>query len=857
MNLAPGTKLGPYEIVVLVGAGGMGEVYRARDSRLKRDVAVKVLPRALSLDADRLRRFEQEALATAALNHPNILAVYDIGSSEGAPYVVSELLEGETLRDRLRTGPIPLRKALDHALQIAHGLAAAHEKGIIHRDLKPENLFLTKDGRLKILDFGLAKLTQAEPGSHTSLATVSQGTEAGMVLGTAGYMSPEQVRGLALDTRSDIFSLGAILYEMLSGKRAFHGDTAADTLSSILKEDPPDLSETNRNVSPALERIVQHCLEKRPEARFHSASDIAFDLEHLSGISGTTPRATPLQADRPSRRLPLLLAGSLGLALGMLTLGWWLGHSSHTPPAEYKQITFRMGSIGNVRFTPDGSIVYSAVWEGGDQQLYMARANDPSARELGLKNAELLSISKTGELAVRLNSVSPSAFLQFGTLARVPLSGGTPREMLDNVQGADWAADGEAMAVVHYLPENRHWRLEYPIGKVLFESIGWISDPRISPDGKWIAFADHENTEGDDEGSVAVIAADGNGKEQKLSSGWESIEGIVWSPAGDEVWFAATTSGSADNPRAVTLSGKLRTLTNVPGGMWLEDLRNGTALTVTQQTRAGLRGISPGGKEERELGWFGWAVLSDISRDGRKILFYEVGDAGGPNYTVFLRDTDGSPPASLGEGDGVAISPDAKWVITKSAKGGPLNLVPTGAGESRPLTRDAIVYGTVRWLPDGKQLLATGIEAGHGARDYLIDVSTGASKPVTPEGVSGVWLSPDGSSTSVQEPDGKWGIWALNGSGIRLVPGLDGKYRMTGWSPDGASVYVASRARERVAKVYKVNTVTGKMDLWRAFGNSGAGFSSVDTVLLSNDGTAYAYRYNQLTSQAYIVTGLK
>ena len=287
MALTPGTKLGPYEIQSPIGAGGMGEVYRARDSRLKRDVAVKVLPQALSLDADRLHRFEQEALATAALNHPNILAVFDIGTSEGSPYVVSELLEGETLRERVRSGAIPVRKALDHSLQIAHGLAAAHEKGIIHRDLKPENLFLTKDGRVKILDFGLAKLIQSEPSAQTSLRTVTHGTEAGMVLGTAGYMSPEQVRGIAVDARSDIFSFGAILYEMLSGKRAFHGDTAADTMTAILKEDTPDLTETNRNISPALERIVQHCLEKNPEARFHSASDIAFDLEHLSGISGT------------------------------------------------------------------------------------------------------------------------------------------------------------------------------------------------------------------------------------------------------------------------------------------------------------------------------------------------------------------------------------------------------------------------------------------------------------------------------------------------------------------------------------------------------------------------------------------
>jgi len=300
MALTSGTKLGPYEIVSPLGAGGMGEVYRCRDPRLKREVAIKVLPQAFSLDADRLRRFEQEALATAALNHPNILAVFDIGTIEGSPYVVSELLEGETLRERLRSGSIAVRKALDYALQIAHGLAAAHEKGIIHRDLKPENLFVTKDGRVKILDFGLAKLTQDEPGTHTSLPTATHGTEAGVVMGTAGYMSPEQVRGIALDPRSDIFSFGAILYEMLSGKRAFHGDTAADTMSAILKEDPPDLNETNRNVSPALERVVQHCLEKNPEQRFHSARDVAFDLETLSNQSGTGSRLRAVTDQRRS-----------------------------------------------------------------------------------------------------------------------------------------------------------------------------------------------------------------------------------------------------------------------------------------------------------------------------------------------------------------------------------------------------------------------------------------------------------------------------------------------------------------------------------------------------------------------------
>ena len=864
MNLTPGSKLGPYEIVAPLGAGGMGEVFRARDSRLKREVAIKVLPQAFSLDADRLRRFEQEALATAALNHPNILAVFDIGTHEGAPYVVSELLEGETLRDRLRGGSIAVRKTLDYALQIAHGLAAAHEKGIVHRDLKPENLFITKDGRVKILDFGLAKLTQSDPGDHSSLPTMTHATEAGVVLGTAGYMSPEQVRGIAVDARSDIFSFGAILYEMISGKRAFHGDTAADTMSAILKEDPPDFAETNRNVSPALERIVQHCLEKNPEARFHSASDIAFDLEHLTGVSGATARAATaaVAGARPRGKLLVMAASGCVLALLMLGVGWFLGRGSgRVAPPEYQQITFRTGSIGNARFTPDGSVVFSASWDGGDTQLYMARSDDPGARELGMKDTELLAVSKSGELAVRLKTSAYGGYARSGTLARVPLSGGTPREVLENVQDADWSPNGDSLAVVRYVPENSHWRLEYPIGKVLFDSIGWISHPKISPDGKWVAFADHDNPGGDDEGSVAVIAADGkdNNVDKKLSKGWSSLQGILWSPAGDEIWFTSSNSGFAANPRAVTLSGKLRTITNVPGGMWLQDLRNGAALMIAHQRRIGIQGRAPGGKEEHELGWFGWSILHDISPDGRKVLFDEEADGGGPDYTVFLRDTDGSPPARIGEGNAMAISPDAKWAITKPAKGGSLNLVPTGAGAARTLTHDAVSYSEARWLPDGKRLLASGIETGHGTRDYLIDLSTGDSKPFTPEGVAGTQLSPDGRSTAVLGPDGKWGTWPLDGSGIHLIPGLDSSNNVTGWSPDGGSVYVvSSRVGQRTAKVYQVDVATGKVQLWKTFGaDVGAGVSSVDGPFLSHDGTAYAYIYTRTLSEAFVVTGLK
>ncbi len=857
MNLTPGTKLGPYEIVSLLGAGGMGEVYRARDARLKRDVAIKVLPPALSLDADRMRRFEQEALATAALNHPNILAVFDIGASEGSPYVVSELLEGETLRERLRSGAIPARKSLDYALQFARGLGAAHEKGIIHRDLKSENLFVTKDGRLKILDFGLAKLTQPD-NSQTAMATVTHATEAGVVMGTAGYMSPEQVRGGVLDARSDIFSFGAILYEMLSGKRAFHGDTTADTMSAILKEDPPELSETNRNVSPALERIVHHCLEKNPEGRFHSASDIAFDLEHLTGASGASARVSAVTSAGPRRKMWIGLAAAFIVGAVLLGVGWLLGRDgTRVSIPEYQQITFRTGSIGNARFTPDGSIVYSAVWEGGERQLYMSRTDDPGSRELGIKKADLLAISKSGEIAILLNPVGHGGYARSGTMARVPLSGGTPHEVLDNVQDADWSANGADIAVVRYLPESGHWRLEYPIGKVLLDGINWISHPKVSPDGKWIAFADHETPGGDDHGSVAVIGTDGKEPAKKLSSGWTTVQGILWSPAGDEIWFTSTNTGTAANPRAVTLSGKLRTLANVPGGMWLEDIRNGTVLTVANHQRVGIRGISPGGKEERELGWFGWSELADISRDGKKILFEEEGDGGGPNYTVFLRDTDGSPPAKIGEGLSEALSPDAKYAVTQPAKSGQLVLVPTGAGESRALTHDSVSYSSVRFLPDGKRLLASGIEAGHGARDYLIDIASGDSKPVTPEGMVGIRVSPDGASIAVRSADGKLGIWPLDGGEFQAIPGLDSPYFPIGWADNSTVYLVPIEPRPTTLVVSRVNVRTGKMEPWRTFGEGGGKFDSVGRLQLSADASAYAYLYNHVLSEAYVVTGLK
>jgi serine/threonine protein kinase len=447
MALAAGTRLGPYEIVGPVGAGGMGEVYRARDTRLGRDVAIKVLPSSFAADTDRLHRFEQEACAAGALNHPNILSIYDTGAHDGSPYVVSELLEGETLRQRMNGATIPQRKAIEYALQMAHGLAAAHEKSIVHRDLKPENVFLTSDGRLKILDFGLAKLAAAGNGdvSQTSIPTRRVDTDPGKVMGTVGYMSPEQVKGRPVDHRSDIFSLGAILYEMLSGKRAFQGESAAETMSAILREDPPDLSETNHNISPALERLVNHCLEKNPEARFHSARDLAFAIETLS-TPITTSTETITAPAFARRRLPRreLISWSLVSLFLLLIAGLAivaLRKPSPNPPQLSRFYVYapeKTSFAGAVDFiSPDGGkLLFNISDIDGKTQLWVRSIDSLTAQPIpGTEQASQAFWSPDSRLI---------GFFASGKLKKVELSSGTVQTLADAqvTRGGTWNRDG-------------------------------------------------------------------------------------------------------------------------------------------------------------------------------------------------------------------------------------------------------------------------------------------------------------------------------------------------------------------------------------------------------------------------------
>ncbi len=852
MALTSGIKLGPYEIVAPAGAGGMGEVYRARDARLNRDVAIKVLPAGFARDPERLRRFQQEAQAAAALNHPSILAVHDFGEHEGSPYMVTEFLEGETLRERLRPGMLPVRKATEYAEQVARGLAAAHEKGIVHRDLKPENIFVTRDGRVKILDFGLAKLTRPEGTVLSDTATLASQTEPGVVMGTVGYMSPEQVKGQNVDHRSDLFSFGAILYEMLSGKRAFQGDTSVETMSAILKQDPPELTEINRTVPPALERIVRHCLEKNPEERFQSVRDVAFNLANLSEISGSSVAVGAVKGPRQwFTVLPVVTALLLTLAIA----GHWLWPRNRSVAAPvFHRLTYELGTVNSARFSPDGhTVVYSAAWEGQPSQIYYTRAEFPQAQAIGIQGARIASISGTNEIAFL---ISKAGFAELdGTLARVPLSGGSPREVLGHVRDATWSPDGN-LAVVHIV--NGRDRLEYPIGKVLYDTAGWISQLRFSRQGDKIAFFDH-TTDPDTRGTVAVV--DLSGHKQTLTREWEDERGLAWSASGDEIWFAASENGNEDHLLAVTLSGRVRLVLAAPTTLMLQDISaDGRVLLMSTDARYRVAGRAAGALSERDLSWYDYTMLHDISADGQKILIEEQGAMGGPSYSVGMRALNGSAPIRLGEGYGGRFSPDGKWALSFLSGPPPkITILPTAAGEARAVPIpgiERVITNHLGFFPDGKRIWFSGAESGHPNRTYVQDINGGNPRPVTPEGVFADAVSPDGRFLLGPDPDGRLALFPVDGGAARAVPGLDPGQLFVQWGEDGRSLYVGDDGWP--TSVYKVDLSTGKKTLvLRLMPADPSGVINVSNVVLSRDGRAYAYNYRRILSELLVVEGLK
>lgn len=850
------TRLGPYEIVSAIGAGGMGEVYRARDPRLKREVAIKILPAAFSSEPQRLHRFEQEANAAAALNHPNILSIYDIGQQDGSPYIVSELLDGETLRERLRSGPLPLRKAIDYGQQIASGLAAAHDKGIVHRDLKPENIFVTNDGRVKILDFGLAKLTRPDGTEDGQVLTQTVQSDPGTVMGTAGYMSPEQVRGKPADARTDLFSFGAILYEILSGKRAFHGESAAETMSAIVKEEPPELTETNRNVPLALERLVRHCLEKSPSERFQSAHDIAFDLQMLSGQTSSAARVTPIS--EPRFRKWSRPAAATAVIIAALLAGYLVGVRSATAPPKFRQLTFQRGSVQSASFAPDGqTVIYSAMWNGENTpEVFSTRIGDLLSRPLQLEDSRVADISSSGEMAILEHWRSLGGWTGEAMLARMAISGGAPREVLDSVQSAGWSPDGGSLAVARHTGTT--YQLEYPISNVLYETPGWLDFVRVSPKGERVAFIEHPAF-GDSRGSVLMT-----GKDRKvtvLSPDWSDVVGLAWSPGGDEVWFTASDSGISRALFAATTSGKVRTVLRVPGSLTIHDFaHDGRVLLNSDTYRRGTVAHREGDQRDHDLTWFDWTRGQELSRDGQWLLFDEEGEGGGHDYTVYIRKTDGSPAIRLGPGRAVALSPDGKWALAEDLRSRQYILYPTGAGEQRQLTHDNIVHDAARWTPDGKWIVFGGFEPGKKARTWIMPAEGGTAQAVTPEGILGNQATPDNERVLVRDPEGKYSLYPLHGHGAPApIPQLKTDDFAIGWGADGQTLFVREAAQESwIMRVVKVNLSTAKRELFKEVEPPDrSGILGLGPIQITPDGKTYVYGFTRRLSDLYVVEGLR
>jgi len=843
MPLVSGVHVGRYQIVSPLGAGGMGEVYRARDPQLGRDVALKVVA-GDEPSPDRLRRFEHEARAVAALRHPHILGIHDTGLHDGRPYLVLELLEGETLRQRLERGALPVRKALEIAGQVCAALAAAHAGGIVHRDLKPENLFLAPEG-VKVLDFGLAKLTgAAEPAG--SVAPTETATDRGAWLGTPGYVSPEQLRGEAASARSDIFALGAVLYEMLTGRRAFKGATRAHTLSAILQEEPPEMTSAGGPAVPApLERVVRRCLEKDPEDRFQSARDVAFALDAISGTGKESALEASIEARTAARRWLPRLAIAVAAA-AVFASGALVGRARVDRPAPtFRALTFRRGWMQQARFAPDGrSVIYAAAWDGQPLSLYEARTDSAGARPLGIGHANILAVSSQGKMAFVVNSLL-SGYVGQGTLSVAPMGGSSaPREVLRDVQGSDWTPDGRLFVTVRRPNEVT---FELPPGNVVYRRPGGAGFVRLSPDGRHVAFTSN--------GALVVLdLARGLARPlvERLGA-W--FWGLAWAPSSREVWFTQGESRDAKDIWAVDLSGRRRLVYRSAVDLSVLDIApDGRALLHRSACRDWVALLGRG-LQERDVSVGSNTVPTGLSADGRTLLLNEAGG-------VYLRTVEGEP-VRLADGRGVDLSRDGRAALV--VRDDRLDWVPTGADLPRTIdTGISRVTGALFVPPDGQRALVSGVDReGQIAPYRIVSLDPGAPaeavRTVAPPGRGPTFLalSPDGRQLA--------GIWKtetltvlpLDGREPRDVGRVPPYFGVRRWSDDGRSIFLANPGQGLGCTLARFDLGSSRFEPVReVVPQDLTGVNNCDALVFSGDGVCAA-GYARCLTDLVLAEGLR
>jgi len=829
----------------------MGEVYRAHDSRLDRDVALKILPPEVAADESRRRRFEFEARSASALNHPNIVAIYDIGSEGDLFYIVSELVNGESLRTSLEHGPLPIRRVSDIGAQVAEGLAASHSAGILHRDLKPENVMLTKDGRAKILDFGLAKQVSSAAVAAGPLATI---TVAEHLVGTPGYMSPEQITQQPVDARSDIFSFGCVLYEMATGRRAFTGATSVEVMHATVTGEPAPLSSAERVLSPALERIVHRCLEKDPSRRFQTAADLAFALQSFTDTSSSGLRPQLATPAAPRRNLIWSIAAiAVILASAAYFASPRLGKSA---PPVFKRLTFRLGWISSVVMSPDGrTVVYQAKWEDTPARFYLLTVGQREARDLDLGPAvKLFALSSKGDLAI---GMGPGG----RTLARVPVSGGPAREILNDVLAADWLPGSESLAVMRRVGKKD--RVEFPVGKVLFETD--ISDfhynpIRFSPDGRRIAFVHNVL-----QAKLAVVDLEGNVHQLgplAPNGGW-SPGPISWSPDGKEIWLRSYHGEELGLMIAIDMAGRSRSLARLPGNADLAAVsHDGKALIEMNKEHGGVLALGPGQPQERDLSWAEDNGYPRISADGRWVVFSAGSEGGGATGSVILRKTDGSPGIRLADGVAMGgISPDGKWVNIRPG-GNPDKevLIPTGPGEETEIKLPGIGSATIMyWLPDGKSYVVDGNASGKPDRYWYWQPSSQTMRLLSDEfeNARPSALKPDGTEMVLLFDDGYRSVSLPGGESKPFLGFEEGDRAMT-WSADGRYIYFQPRSNSEATtfQVWRLEVATRKRNFWKQIAPS-KNVDRISGLHITPNGCCYVYSYDRNFSDLYLVDGLR